>query len=151
MSLPQTALLAILLACPPAGGLPAMAKERPVYVENGYAIGGYDAVAYFFFGKAMKGSPEHALIWRGATWLFVSEDTMLAFEMDPQAYAPQFGGYCAYGVAQGKLVRTNPELFTIVDGRLYLSRDRAAQAAWDADAEAHATVAQDNWPAVLGR
>ncbi|MCX7889618.1 MAG: hypothetical protein N2422_07810 [Rhodobacteraceae bacterium] len=151
MILIRTLIVAAALAAGPCGVPGAVAEDRPVYQRDGYAIGGYDPVAYFLFGKAMKGSPAHALVWRGATWLFVSDETMLSFEMNPEAYAPRFGGYCAYGVSEGRLAGGDPELFSIIDGRLYLNRNKAARDAWNAHEGERAAAAEENWPAVLGQ
>ena len=65
------------------------------------AIDGYDAVAYFTEGKPVKGSSEHEFGWRDATWRFSSPANKDRFVADPERYAPQYGGYCAYAVANG--------------------------------------------------
>ncbi|HEY5622587.1 MAG TPA: YHS domain-containing (seleno)protein, partial [Gammaproteobacteria bacterium] len=95
-------------------------------VNTGYfgnvAIKGYDPVSYFTPGAAERGSPEYALDWLGASWHFVSEEHKQAFEADPIRYAPQYGGYCAVGMAEDTLTRDiDPEAFIIIDGKLYLN------------------------------
>lgn len=128
------------------------AEGRSVAAVQGLAIGGYDPVAYFTEGRAVPGRQDHALKWRGAVWLFVSSDTMLAFEMNPRAYAPRFGGYCADALAaEGRLTPGDPRLFVIDDGRLYLLGSAAARDRWRHDADALAEQAQAHWPGVLKR
>lgn len=87
------------------------------------AIQGYDPVAYFTEGKAMKGRNEHSHRWLGAVWRFSSKKHRNLFAASPQTYAPQYGGHCATGLAiHGGLTRDiDPEAWTIVDGKLYLN------------------------------
>lgn len=141
-------LLSLVLGLPIAMSLTfaARAEGQRVSAVDGIAIGGYDAVAYFTLNRAVKGSPEHALMWRGATWLFSSTDTMALFEMNPKAYAPQFGGYCALAVAEGRLAGGDPTVFTLHDGRLYLSMDGAALGRWASDMDANIARAEARWP-----
>lgn len=90
--------------------------------RDGFAILGHDPVAYFTLGKAVRGSDEHVLEWMGAKWKFASRTHLDMFRAEPANYAPQYGGYCAYGVARGYLVKIDPEQFRIVDGKLYRRR-----------------------------
>jgi YHS domain-containing protein len=94
------------------------------------AINGYDPVAYFTDGKAVQGKDDFTDDWNGATWKFASASHLKMFKKDPEKYAPQYGGYCAYGVAQGYLVSIEPEQFTILDGKLYLNYDAEVQEKW---------------------
>lgn len=94
------------------------------------AILGYDAVAYFTQGKAVKGLDEHIWEWMGAKWKFASRANLEAFKTAPTKYAPQYGGYCAYGVSRGYLVKIDPEQFRIIDDKLYLNYDAEVQAEW---------------------
>lgn len=97
------------------------------------AIRGYDPVAYFTEGKPIAGTQEHTVQWSGATWQFASDEHKQLFEADPEKYAPQYGGYCAYGVAGGYLVKIEPENFSIIDGKLYLNYNDGVQEKWEAD------------------
>jgi YHS domain-containing protein len=115
----------------------------------GTAVGGYDAVAYHTQGKAVPGSPEFTVQWKGATWRFASQESLDRFRADPEAYAPQYGGYCAYGVAQGYAVKGEPEIWKIVDGKLYLNYDRRIQGRWEVDIAGHIVKADARWPKVL--
>lgn len=97
------------------------------------AIRGYDTVAYFTEGRPVAGDERFASEWQGATWRFSSQEHLDLFEADPTRYAPQYGGYCAYGVAEGYLVKIEPESWTIVDGKLYLNYDDEVQTKWERD------------------
>jgi YHS domain-containing protein len=94
------------------------------------AILGYDTVAYFTDGKAVKGDDGFITEWMGAKWKFASKARLDQFRTSPEKYAPQYGGYCAYGVSQGYLVKIEPEQFKILGGKLYLNYDASVQATW---------------------
>lgn len=128
---------------------PAWAASPEVFAENGLAIGGTDPVAYFQQARAVAGVPIHALMWRSATWTFASAATRDAFEMNPVAFAPQFGGYCAHALARGELSPTLPEAWAIYEGRLYLTHNLAARTAWAADPGGQIALATGHWPAIL--
>jgi len=100
---------------------------------TGVAINGYDSVAYFTEKKPVKGSDAHSFSWNGSSWKFASQANLDLFKSEPAKYAPQYGGYCAYGVAQGNLVSVEPEQFTIIDGKLYLNYDADIQKKWKKD------------------
>ena len=94
------------------------------------AINGYDTVAYFTDGKPAKGQDAFAWEWMGTRWKFASQAHLDLFKASPEKYAPQYGGYCAYGVTQGALVKVEPEQFTVRDGKLYLNYDADVQSKW---------------------
>lgn len=110
------------------------------------AIRGYDAVAYFTDGRAVAGSPSIHHDWRGARWHFASEEHRAAFAADPERYAPQYGGFCAYGTASGYQVSTSPEAFAIEGGKLYLNYNAAVQRSWNKDRPGYIATADGNWP-----
>lgn len=132
-------------------GSPLLADEPAVYSMAGIAISGYDPVAYFTEGRPVRGNARHALMWRGTTWYFASEENLLAFEMNPEAFAPQYGGYCAMAVSRGTIAATMPEAFRIVDGKLYLNNSMQVLNIWAKDAGGNITKANEQWPAVLGK
>ena len=103
------------------------------YKETGIAIRGYDTVAYFTLGKPVKGDTQYSVEWSGATWLFSTQEHANLFSGDPEAYAPQYGGYCAYGVAQNYLVKIEVDQWRIVDGKLFLNYDKGVQNKWVKD------------------
>jgi YHS domain-containing protein len=97
------------------------------------AINGYDTVAYFTAGKPVKGSDSFVFEWMGAKWKFASQSHLELFKANPEKYAPQYGGYCAYGVAEGRLVKVEADQFSVLDGKLYLNYDADIQALWRKD------------------
>lgn len=113
------------------------------------AVDGYDTVAYQTDGAAVKGRSEFSYRWQGANWRFASAEHLAAFRADPQRYAPQYGGYCAYAVgAKNQLVDVDPEAFSVVDGKLYLNYSKDIRARWDADRSHLIEAADRNWPAL---
>lgn len=128
----------------------AFAQDLPVfYKTDGAAMAGYDAVSYFNSGTPVRGLPEYSVVWKGAEWHFASAENRDAFEMNPRAYAPQFGGYCAFAMAQGKLVSTDPNLWQVIDGRLYLTHSPEIEKRWQRDTAGYIRMAEANWPVVL--
>ena len=115
------ALVLILIAGP------AIAQEE-IFSRSNAAIQGYDPVAYFKDSKPVKGKNEFSYVWKGATWNFVNSQNLNEFKSNPEAFAPQYGGYCAYGVADGHKATTSPDAWTIVEGKLYLNYNKEVQA-----------------------
>ena len=113
------------------------------------AINGYDPVAYFTVGKPVKGQDGFATEWMGAKWKFSSQANLDLFKANPEKYAPQYGGYCAYGVTQGSLVKVEPEQFTLRDGKLYLNYDADVQAKWLKDPAGYIKDADAKFQALL--
>lgn len=122
--------------------------------ESGFAISGYDAVAYFDLKQNAVGDrqpeavPGKALItaeYNGATWAFSSEANRDKFVADPAKYAPAYDGHCAYGLAQGGKVPANPNLWRIVDGKLYLNITPNVVGFWESDIPGNLTKADENW------
>ena len=146
-------LLLLAAAALPLALLPrgAEAQEPAVFSGGGAAINGYDPVAYFTDGAPVKGDAAFTTMWNGADWRFASAANQAAFEANPDAYAPQYGGYCAYAVANGYTAKTDPDAWSIVDGKLYLNYSRRVRGLWERDVPGHVASADANWPAVLGR
>ena len=118
---------------------------------GGIAINGYDPVAYFTMGRAMKGSEAFAHKWLGETWHFANARHRDLFAADPVKYAPQFGGYCALGVAYGQnTANIDPEAFRIIDGKLYLNYDKGGAAELE-EIPGELTKAKTNWPKVKAK
>ena len=141
------AILALL-----ALGCGASAQDAEI-VNTGYfgdvAIRGYDPVAYFTESRAVQGSDEFSYEWLGATWHFASAEHRDAFAKEPEKYAPQYGGYCAYGVSQGYAVKIEPDVWSVVDGKLYLNYDKSVQKTWEKDIPGYIAEADKKWPGVL--
>ena len=125
-------------------------KILTFYTEDGIAIDGTDPVAYFTDGAPVAGDRTITHDWMGATWRFASAANKDAFVANPEAYAPQFGGYCSWAVAEGYTASTTPEAWTIVDDKLYLNYSRRIQRRWEKDIPGNITRATANWPKVLG-
>lgn len=130
--------------------VPSLADEEPVNKSflGGTAAKGYDVVAYFEDGEAREGSADYTHEWRGATWRFASAAHRDAFAADPERYAPQYGGYCAYAVSKGKTADVDPQAWKIVDGKLYLNLSPKVQKLWEKDVPGHIAAADANWPEV---
>ena len=120
-----------------------------VNVSGNLALNGYDAVAYVTDGRPVKGLPQLSTAWSGAVWRFASAEHRDAFLEDPERYAPQFGGYCAWAVAHGYTADGDPEAWRIVDGRLYLNYSKRVQKRWEADIPGYIIKGRANWPDVL--
>ncbi len=129
----------------------ALAQKAEVFSDGGSAIRGYDPVAYFTEGQPVKGKADFSHQWKGATWRFASAENRERFAAAPEKYAPQYGGYCAYGVAGGYTVKTEPDAWSVVDGKLYLNYDRSVQASWAKDPAGYIRKADANWPRALER
>lgn len=110
------------------------------------AVDGYDPVAYFTDGKPVEGNKEFSFEWSGATWRFASAAHRDLFAADPEKYAPQYGGYCAWAVSQGYTADADPEAWKIVGGKLYLNYDKKVQAKWEQDTAGLIQKADVNWP-----
>ncbi|MEM8979615.1 MAG: YHS domain-containing (seleno)protein [Pseudomonadota bacterium] len=148
----RRALLSSSLALPVAVSLagPALAAEPPVFSKNGLAIRGYDPVAYFTEAKPVEGKAEFTAQYEGATWRFASAANRDAFVADPAAFAPQYGGYCAYAVSKGSTASTSPNAWRVHDGKLYLNFNKAVRSIWSRDIPGNVMKADANWPSVLG-
>lgn len=145
----RTLLISLATLALAGTAVPSLAGEPWFYSRDGAVIGGYDVVAYFREGQAVKGRAEYALMWKGATWHFSSAENRDHFEMNPKAYAPQFGGYCAYAVSRGYTASGEPEAWKIVDGKLYLNYSKSVRRLWQQDVPGNITKATANWPGVL--
>lgn len=124
------------------------AHAGAIFVTDGIAIHGYDPVAYFTEHRPVKGSPEHAWAYRGATFWFASDAHRAVFQADPDHYAPRYGGFCAFAAANGAKATTEPDDFTILGDRLYLNHDDAVQSLWRKDAAGNVAKADARWPTV---
>lgn len=123
---------------------------EPVFSDrSGNAINGYDAVAYFTENKPVEGNDAFVHAWNGGTWKFSSADNLQAFMADPEKYAPQFGGYCAWAVSQGYTASTDPDAWHIHEGRLYLNYNKSIQRKWQRDTPGNISAGNANWPDLL--
>ena len=134
----------------------ALAGEQ--YVDDtGFAVSGHDVVAYFDLPQTVLGTPQADAVpgrsditaeYNGATFAFASEENRARFLADPAKFAPQYDGHCAFGVSKGGKVPGNPNLWRIVDGKLYLNITRNVVGFWEEDVPGNIALAEGNWPAI---
>jgi YHS domain-containing protein len=122
--------------------------QREVFIKSDAAIQGYDPVAYFKKAMPVKGRPEYTYQWKNAIWYFSSQQNLDDFKASPEIFAPQFGGYCAYGMAEGHKAPTSPDAWTVLDNKLYLNYNKGVKELWDKDRSGNIEKANKNWPTV---
>lgn len=136
-----------------AGGAVVASRPAEAVIYTGFvpgtALGGYDAVAYHTQGDAVRGSDAITFSYKGATWRFANDDNRRRFEANPEVYAPEYGGHCAWAMAQGYLAQGDPEVWRIVDGRLFLNANQSVNRRWLRDLERFIVQADTNWPSFL--
>lgn len=129
--------------------LSSCANRQPeIFSDSSSAINGYDPVAYFTDQKPVKGNPEFSYQWKDANWIFSSQQNLELFEKNPEKYAPQYGGYCAYGCSKGKKATTDPNAWTIVDGKLYLNHSAEVKDLWMKEQKERIEMADKQWPEI---
>ena len=141
----KTRTLSLLFAL---ATLTAVAQKPEVFSTKEGAIQGYDPVAFFKEGKPVIGKKELTYLYKDATWHFSTQENLNTFISDPERFAPQYGGYCAYGTASGHKSPTQPETWTIVDNKLYFNYNKDVQKLWNKDQKGLIGKANKNWPTV---
>ncbi len=115
----------------------------------GLGAKGYDVVSYFTAGKPAAGSDRYTAEYGGVKWQFASAENRDTFKADPAKYAPQYGGFCSWGVSVGKLFDVDPvNGWKIVDGKLYLNFNGDINATFSKDADGFIRKANNNWPSL---
>jgi YHS domain-containing protein len=140
-----TTLAGIVLLLLP---LYTFAQTSEVFSNEGGAIKGYDPVAFFTESKAVKGTKEFTHEWNGATWHFATKKNKDLFVANPEKYAPQYGGYCAYGTADGHKAPTETDTWTIVDSKLYFNYNQKVKTLWNKDQANLIKKADEQWPKI---
>ena len=140
-----TIILLMFVACK------LSAQQSEVFIKAGNAIGGYDAVAYFKDAKPVKGNEIFSFKWNDANWLFITQQNLDSFKSDPQKFAPQYGGYCAYGISEGHKAPTDPNAWTIVDEKLYFNYNLRVKEMWSKEKAKRIEDANENWLKVKSR
>ena len=135
-------LLALLLSAA------SYAQDVKFYNIKGTAINGYDPVAYFLQNKAVAGTDSYSTNWSGSKWKFISKANLDSFKIAPEKYAPQYGGYCAYGCSENHKAPTDPNAFTIVGNKLYLNYNLKVKEFWLKDTVGKIKAADGYWPAL---
>ncbi|MEM7006891.1 MAG: YHS domain-containing (seleno)protein [Pseudomonadota bacterium] len=122
----------------------------PVFTaeDNNLAVGGYDSVSYFS-GAPVEGSADFTTTYEGAEFRFASQENLDTFLAEPAKYAPAYGGYCAWGASQGGAYPGDPQVYAVVDGRLYLNYNAEVQETWNEDRAGFIATADEKWPTVL--
>jgi YHS domain-containing protein len=113
--------------------------------SNDVILNGYDAVAYFTEGKPVKGTQEYTAVYDGAVYRFASKANRNRFQANPAAYAPAYGGFCAYGASLGKKFAVNGKAFEVVNGRLYVNKDEGVYKVWKKDIPGNVLKAEGHW------
>lgn len=142
--IPLVSLAAALAASP---GL-ARAAGDATFAHSTPGVAGYDVVSYQTGEKPLRGNGNHIAVHEGIAYLFVNEANQKAFERDPDRYVPAYGGYCAYGVSVGKKFVGDPDVWAVVDGKLYLNLDTKIQGIWSKDVPGSISKADKKWPAI---
>lgn len=112
------------------------------------AVGGYDATSYFD-GTPVKGNKKYSMTYKGAKWLFASAENLEKFRAQPEKFAPQYGGYCAYAAAIGQTAKGDPTLWDVHEGKLYLNINKEIKDKWVGSKEAYIEAGDKNWPTLL--
>ena len=141
----STALLALVVSTP------IIAKDLVYTDGQQVALDGHDPVAFFTDSEPVPGQPSITATHHGATYRFASEANRTTFTADPDRYAPQFGGYCAFGVSLGSLFPTKVETWQIIDGRLVLNKDLSIKKRFDKNKQKNLAKADKEWPALLAK
>ena len=129
-------------------GISMYAQKSASFIQSGKAIRGYDPVAYFTVSKPVKGNDKFVYNWNNANWYFSSQQNLDRFKKDPVKYAPQYGGYCAYGLFNGYKAPTDADAWTIVNGKLYLNYNLQVREEWTRDQNERIEKADINWPKI---
>ena len=122
--------------------LPALAGD---VTHSTPAVSGYDVVSYQVEKRPVRGNGHFVAVHDGATYIFSSQDNLDRFNADPERYVPAYGGYCAFGVSVGKKFIGDPEVWRVVDGRLYLNLDANIQDDWLKDVPGRIATAEKQW------
>jgi YHS domain-containing protein len=138
----------LLVAFIVAGTVSLLAQKPEIFSTSNQAIKGYDPVGYFTEGKPVKGDEHFTYRWKDATRYFSSKHNLDLFKENPEKYAPQYGGYCAYGMSEGHKASTEPDAWTIVNGKLYLNNSLKVKGYWMKDQAPRIERADKNWPEV---
>jgi YHS domain-containing protein len=131
--------------------LSVSAQKSAIFEKSGKAIRGYDPVAYFTEGKPVEGKEEFVYNWSNSNWYFSTQQNLNLFKTNPVKYAPQYGGYCAYGLSRGYKATTAPEAWTIVNGKLYLNYSLSVRDTWDKDRTERIQKADSYWPEIKNK
>ena len=123
-------------------------KGPEVFQKSGIALGGYDPVAFFREQKPVMGAASFTTKWNDAVWHFSTKENLDSFVNSPDRYAPQYGGYCAFGTAEGHKAPTEVDTWTILDGKLYFNYNQEVKGLWEKDRSKFIQQADGNWESI---
>ena len=141
----KTMLIALLVCA----GLVTIASAA--IDSNTVGLSGYDLVSYHTSKRPLRGNGHFVAVHDGVTYLFANEQNQATFERDPERYLPAYGGYCAFGVSVGKKFVADPEVWRVVDGKLYVNLDARIQDQWLMDVSGRIKTADDKWQGIKGK
>lgn len=118
------------------------------FETDGVAIKGFDPVAYTAQQRAVQGTSEFTSTYKGSVFRFVNAGNRDAFIANPEKFAPQYNGFCAYGVSRGYKAATSPDAFSVIDGKLYLNYNAEVKMIWAKDVQGYVGKADARWPEV---
>lgn len=147
---PAVVTLAVLMLAFAGPQVRAASPEVNLGYFNKLAMNGYDVMSYWRGGKPLEGDREISMTYKGATWVFVSEQNRAMFTSDPERYAPRYGGYCAYAAAQGEVSDVDAFAWRIYKDRLYLNYGPRVRRTWASKIDENIAKADAIWPAPLG-
>ncbi|WP_409432499.1 YHS domain-containing (seleno)protein [Litorimonas sp. RW-G-Af-16] len=141
---------ALTLTVSPLAVTSAHAEEPEIYTSwrNNLAVQGYDVMS-FYAGTPQLGKAEFKTEYAGAEWQFVNQGNLDLFQMNPEMFIPEYGGYCAWAVAKGKLAKGSPDYYYVEDGKLYLNFNGRIKRRWDKNRDGFVALADAKWPAIL--
>jgi len=145
MNLSKLVTSSLVVAAVAATPIAALAADA---VHSTVGVGGYDLVSYQTGKKPLPGNGNHLTVHDGVTYLFASEGNEATFAADPKRYLPAYGGWCAFGVSVGKKFVGDPNVWEVVDGRLYLNLDNSIKTMWLEDVPGNIAKAEKNWPKI---
>ncbi len=123
----------------------AKAQKSEIYTTSKGAINGYDVVSFFTKKTPTKGNQAFSVNWKDAVWYFETKENADSFKVNPEAYCPQFGGYCAYGVSDNHKAPTQAETFEIINGKLYFNYNLKVKSMWIKDTANYIEKANNYW------
>ena len=138
----------ILLALAGIFSLTSLTVQAGSAANNLTAAAGYDVVSYHTAKKPLRGNGHHVAVHDNVTYIFANKANLETFSADPEKYVPAYGGYCAFGVSVGKKFVGDPEVWRVVNGRLYLNLDTTVQDIWFEDVDGNISAANEQWTAI---
>jgi YHS domain-containing protein len=106
---------------------------------------GHDVVAYFTQGRHALGSAQFKSVYEGVTFRFASAEHKTLFDANPKKYQPEYGGYCANGIAYGIPWGGDADTWRMIDGRLFINGGPGSKAAFELDLKTNIERADRYW------